>query len=250
MRILIIITLLLLTQKSFAQSVNGQIVDYLTKFPVENAIVIYGNQTLITSSSGKFSFIKKPSNQIVQVKKLGFEDYQFDLKNHFKDIIIYLKPSSINLNDVLVLSKRNYITDSIKLREDYATIFAYKAPTIKDVLVKKGLRYPTFGSNLVSNSTSSIISFDLLQTLSLLTKNKSSISKLQKVQLQQEETNYINHRFDKENIKQITQLDGDSLLNFIETYRPSPTEIKKMNDYQILLYIKKSYNEFIKPKKD
>ncbi|MFC3561817.1 hypothetical protein [Pedobacter jamesrossensis] len=184
------------------------------------------------------------------MKKLGYEDYEINLNNNFKDITIYLKPSAINLNDVLILSKRDYLNDSLKMRKDYANVFAFKAPTIKDMVVEKGWRYPTVGYNLVSNSTSSIVSFDILKTIGLLTKNKSSISKLQKVQLRDEEMNYVNHRFDAEKIASITKLEGDSLQNFIRIYRPSATEIRKMNDYQILMYIKKNYVEFIKPNKD
>lgn len=39
---------------------------------------------------------------------------------------------------------------------------------------------------------------------------------------------------------------GDSLQNFMNAYRPSIEEVKQMTDYQLLLYIKKSYDEFIK----
>ena len=138
----------------------------------------------------------------------------------------------------------------MQIREDFAKVFAYKDPTIKDVLVKKGLRYKTQGSNLVSNSTSSILSLDILRTIGLLTKNKNSLSKLKKVQLKDEETNYINNRFSPEKISSITKLEDDSLNNFIEKYRPSAAEIRKMNDYEILMYVKRSYVDFIKPNKD
>ncbi|MCZ4224435.1 hypothetical protein [Pedobacter rhodius] len=250
MRIFFILTLILISGKISAQQINGQVLDYTSKLPVDNVVIIYGTQTIITTGSGKFSFQKKSSPDIIKVKKLGYQDYDLNLSNNFKDITIYLKQSSINLNDVLILPKRDYLADSLKLRKDYATIFAYKAPGVKDMLVEKGWRYPTFGSNLVSNSTSSIISLDVLKTIGLLTKNKSSISKLQKVQLKDEESNYINHRFDVEKIASITKLEGDSLQSFIQKYRPSATEIRKMNDYQLLMYVKKSYTEFIKPNKD
>lgn len=250
MRIFFILSLILLSNKIFAQKVNGQILDYSSKLPVESVIVTYGTQIIITSIDGKFSFQKSPSVKIVQLKKLGYEDYQLNLNNIFKDLTIYLRSSVINLNDVLILSKRDYLADSLKMRKDFANVFAYKAPTIKDVVVEKGWRYPTVGYNLVSNSTSSILSFDVLKTIGLLTKNKSSISKLQKAQLKDEETNYVNRRFDREKITSITKLEGDSLQSFIQKHKPSAIEIKKMNDYQLLMYVKKCYSEFIKPNKD
>lgn len=250
MRILFILSLIIFSNKVFAQKLNGQVLDYSSKLPLENVIVTYGTQTIITSGDGKFSFQKSTSLEIVRLKKLEYEDYEFNLNNTFKDITIYLKLPAINLNDVLILSKRDYLSDSLKMRKDYANVFAYKAPTIKNILVEKGGRYPTVGYNLVSNSTSSIISFDILKTIGLITKSKSSISKLQKVQLKDEETNYINNRFGVKKISLITKLEGDSLQSFIQKYKPSVIEIKKMNDYQLLMYVKKSYAEFIRPNKD
>ena len=73
---------------------------------------------------------------------------------------------------------------------------------------------------------------------------------MQKVQLKEEENNYVNHRFDAEKISVITKLEGDSLQTFIRKYRPTAAEIRKMNDYQILMYVKRSYSLFIKPNKD
>ena len=250
MKIYLLFLLVIITSKISAQQINGQVLDYSTKLPVDNVVITYGTQTIITTSTGKFSFQKNASIEILGLKKLGYQDYDLNLNSNFKDFTVYLRPSSINLDDVRIFSKRDYLADSIKMRKEFANVFAYKAPDIKDVVVKKGLRYPTFGSNLVSNSTSSIVSFDVLKTIGLLTKNKSSISKLKKVQLKAEETKYIDHRFDAEKIASITKLEGDSLQSFIRKYRPSVTEIRKMNDYQILMYVKKSYTEFIKPNKD
>ncbi|WP_316850140.1 hypothetical protein [Pedobacter agri] len=251
MRYLFIITLIITSNQLFAQQqINGQVLDHLSKLPVENAVITYGNQVNITSGTGKFSFSRNASAQMIKIKKLGYEDYELNLNNNFKDVVVLLKSTVFSLDDVTIYSKRDYLKDSLQMREDFAKVFAYEAPTIKDVLVKKGLRYPTFGSNLVSNSTSSILSFDVLKTIGLLNKNQSSISKLKKVQLKDEETNYINNRFSPEKINAITKLEDDLLQSFIDRYRPSSAEIRKMNDYEILMYVKKSYAEFVKSNKD
>ncbi|RZK20647.1 MAG: hypothetical protein EOO86_03730 [Pedobacter sp.] len=251
MRYLFIITLIITSNQLFAQQqINGQLLDHISKLPIENAVITYGNKVNITSSTGKFSFSKNASVQLIKIKKLGYEDYELNLNQNFKDLVIMLKSTVYNLNDVTIYAKRDYLKDSLQIREDFAKVFAYKVPTIKDVLVEKGLRYPTFGSNLVSNSTSSIVSLDVLKTVGLLGKNKSSISKLKKVQLQDEEANYINHRFSPEKISSITKLEDDSLKSFIDKYRPSSIEIRQMNDYEILIYVKKSFTEFVKPNKD
>ncbi|WP_316806015.1 hypothetical protein [Pedobacter agri] len=251
MRYLFIIALIITSSQLLAQQqINGQILDQVSKLPVENVVITYGNQVNITSATGKFSFARNPSVQLIKIKKLGYEDFDLNLNNNFKDLVILLKPAAINLADITIYSKRDYLKDSLQIRADFAKVFAYKAPTIKDIVVKKGLRYPTFGSNLVSNSTSSILSLDILKTVGLLNKNKSSISKLKKVQLKDEGTNYINNRFSPEKINSITKLAEDSLQQFIDKYRPTLPEIRKMNDYEILMYVKRSYVEFIKSNKE
>ncbi|RNL55172.1 hypothetical protein [Pedobacter jejuensis] len=202
---------------------------------------------LITGADGRFKLEKIPSISTVKIKKLGYDEYDLNLNSSLPDLNVYLQATSIDLNDVTILSKRDYVADSLKMRADNEQVFAYKAPTLEDVLVQKGWQYPTIGYNLVSNSTTSIVSLDVLKTVGLITKNKSSISKLQKVELNDEETTYVNRRFDAKKIAGITKLEGDSLKNFIKQYKPSATEVRKMNDYQILLYVKKSYREFIKP---
>ena len=242
--------LIIISNRLFSQQISGQVLDDISRIPIENAVVKYGNEVSITSSTGKFSFPKNPAIQILKINKLGYEEKELSLINNFKDVIVLLRSVAINLNDVTIYSKRDYLKDSLQIREDFAKVFAYKDPSIKDVLVKKGLRYKTPGSNLVSNSTSSILSLDVLRTIGLLTKNKNSLSKLKKVQLKDEETNYINNRFSPEKINAITKLEDDSLNNFIEIYRPSAAEIRKMNDYEILMYVKRSYVDFINPNKD
>jgi len=251
MKYLVIFSLIITSSQLFAQQqINGQVLDFGSKLPVENAIVRYGDQVAISSNTGKFSLTLKPSVKEIKISKMGYDDQLLSLNNNFKDLIIFLRPVAINLNDITIYSKRDYLKDSLQLRRDFANVFAYQAPTIKDVLVQKGLRYQTPGSNLVSNSTSSILSLDVLKTVGLLTKNKSSLSKLKKVQLKDEETNYINNRFSAEKINAITKLEGDSLQRFIEEYRPNVELVRKMNDYEMLMYIKRSYDAFIKPNKD
>ena len=49
---------------------------------------------------------------------------------------------------------------------------------------------------------------------------------------------------------EITHLKGDSLQTFMDKYRPSVADAKTMTDYEVMLYIKKCYGEFIKPQED
>jgi hypothetical protein len=154
--------------------------------------------------------------------------------------------NAMMLNEVKIKGTKDYKVDSINRRAEYASIFNYKAPTIMDVFIKKSPEKPSQYSAFQS-STSSIASISVLPLIGLLTKNKSSISKLQKNLLKEEEARLLDNRFSKEKVTAITSLKGDSLENFMEAYRPGVERTLEMNDYEMLLYIKKSYGVYIKP---
>ena len=60
-----------------------------------------------------------------------------------------------------------------------------------------------------------------------------------------EENTYVDRTFSKQRITELTNLKGDSLLNFMDDYRPTISQAKKMTDYDMVIYIKKSYADFI-----
>lgn len=155
--------------------------------------------------------------------------------------------TSIILKPVNIRGRRDYKLDSISRRREYARVFAYEDPSFKDLFITKtptkNYQYQPFQS-----STSSIVGVDVLSAISFLTKKKNPISKLQKKLLQEENEKYVAQAFSEERVRSLTSLQGDSLQTFIDRYRPSAGLITQMNDYELLLYIKKSYKEFINNK--
>ena len=91
-----------------------------------------------------------------------------------------------------------------------------------------------------------LVNVNLLSVISLLSKNKAPETKLQQTLLQDKGNNYVDQRFSKQKIATVTSLKGDSLADFISMYRPTISQTKKMTDYQMILYIKKSYADFMK----
>ena len=89
------------------------------------------------------------------------------------------------------------------------------------------------------------MSVNVLAVASLLSKNKDHTTKLQQILLNDEETTYVDRRFSKEKITSLTNLKGDSLLDFMADYRPAIKAIKKMTDYDLIKYIRSSYREFM-----
>lgn len=151
----------------------------------------------------------------------------------------------ILLDEIIVTSKKDYLTDSLSLRKQYASLFNPKNPSWKDFFSsnnyfdKAPLPY-----NRATNTTSSIISLNVLSLINFLGKNKSPETKLQKQLMHEEQVRYLDHVFSSERIQKTTGLQGDSLSFFIQRYRPSKEEIIKMSEYDILSYIKESFKSY------
>ena len=74
---------------------------------------------------------------------------------------------------------------------------------------------------------------------------------LQQRLLIEEQDKYINHRFTKRLIKQLTPLDGKALDSFINIYRPNYDVMLMMNDLELGYYVEQCYKDFShQPKPD
>ncbi|NNU33947.1 hypothetical protein HK413_06895 [Mucilaginibacter sp. S1162] len=111
-----------------------------------------------------------------------------------------------------------------------------------DIFVKRSI----YERSNRPNNTSELVTINFLQVMRLFGKHKDKTTKLQRTLLQDEEETYISGRFSKEKIKSITHLSDDSVRIFMIRYRPAKTKVEKMNDYDMLLYIRKCYADFKK----
>jgi hypothetical protein len=64
--------------------------------------------------------------------------------------------------------------------------------------------------------------------------------------LQQERDKYIDHRFNKGLVRQLTSLSGNELDSFMLIYRPSYSFSQSAGDYEFHKYIKDSGERFKK----
>jgi hypothetical protein len=250
MRQTLIIILVFFSTNLFAQNVNGYVIDSVTRLPIANAQVNTKSSTVLTNEAGKFNIGNVSIGDRVSFRLMGYETYELVVKKEMLNaaINIELQSKSINLREVKINTSRNYKKDSLNLRKEYASAFNYQDPKFTDAFIKVDPNYKSPHTNINPNSTASILKLNVLQIVGLIVKNKTPISKLRQTLLKEEEENYIDHIFSKSKIEASTFLKGDSLQNFIHRYRPTYVEAKKMNEYQAILYIKKSYTEFIKQK--
>ena len=232
----------------FAQDLKGTVIDKITDKPIANASVISLHGIATTYNDGIFSLKNVYPGDSITVSCIGYKTYKMGISLATpRTITIYLQQSNILLRSVVVKAKHDPKIDSIRLRKQFAAVFDYKAPTFYDMFVKiDPYKYVYNDYIFATNSTASLVSVNVLSVLALLNKNKDQTTKLQKTLLNDEETQYVDRRFSKEKITGLTNLKGDSLLDFMADYRPAIKQVKKMTDYDMVEYIKNSYGEFIK----
>jgi hypothetical protein len=117
----------------------------------------------------------------------------------------------------------------------FAKSFNASAPKLKDIVrVSKGL-----GPLPIAGVT--IIPSELIRAISY---KSSRQYKFKKRLLTDEDDKYVDSRFDKDLVSEITKLQNDSLSIFMDKYRPAAGVLKKMTSYDVMIYIKKSLQSF------
>jgi len=145
---------------------------------------------------------------------------------------------SIQINIMVLkgvtVSPRNYRLDSIQNRRDYAKIFNYEKPKLKAT---------TSGpANEVG------VGFDLDEIIRMFQfrRNKNMLQFQQRL-VQQEQDKFIDHRFNKQLVRRLTNLTGEALDSFMVMYRPTYEFAMLTSDYDFQSYIKKCYEQFKPP---
>ncbi|MFC6102026.1 hypothetical protein [Olivibacter domesticus] len=177
-----------------------------------------------------------------QTKLVPYKTFEFDTLSNGPIVSRYLdtlqnKQKTILLNEVNIYSRPTYKTDSLSLRKDFSPVFNYRRPTFTSI-------FSNTSSARSANSTSSILTLDVLRVVSLFGKKKDKTYKLQQLLIEEEKERYIDHIFSKSEIKKLTHLTDDSLTLFIEQYRAGIYPLE--DQYNRLMYIKKSLAEFKK----
>lgn len=249
MKQLLILSLLVLSTKVFAQNVNGKVIDSITKLSISNAQINNKGATVFTNDDGKFTLINVAIGDQISFRILGYETLELKINGDMFNqmLIATLKPQSIDLKEVKIKTNRNYRKDSLDLRKEYASAFNYKAPKLTDAFIKVDPNHKSPHANINPNSTASILKLNILQLASLIGKNKAPSSKLKQTLIRDEQENYIDQKFSKSKVEGIVDIKADSLQMFMQRYRPTYKEARQMNEYEIILYIKRCYVDFLKP---
>jgi hypothetical protein len=224
----------LLAMPGHAQfKVKGTVYDSSRLYPLESVTVLStGGKGTFTDSTGNyelgvnekdsiwFSYLGKPTIKYPVVKMN--DPLHFDISLHVNVTV---------LKGVTVMP-RNYRLDSIQNRLDYAKGFDYERPKLR----------PTMGGGAGGVG----VGFDLDEIIRMFQfrKNKNML-RFQERLLEQERDKFIDHRFNKQLVRRLTNLSDEKLDSFMVLYRPSYEFTLVTTDYEFQSYIKICYEQFV-----
>jgi hypothetical protein len=241
----LVISFIFLFNECKSQVLKGIVYDQITKQSVNNALIKIGNKVSLSNNDGYFSINSFSINDTLKIKALNYKMFEKALQNlYIKDTLkLFLIKDALELKEVLVSAKRDFLRDSVNFRSNYSSIFNYQYQPLKDFIV-----YRDFTSKIPSfkgQSANNIAVVNLLSLVNLLSSKKEPVSKLQQTLLNEEGQHFIDRRFSKQLVQQQTGLKGDSLFIFMNKYKPDAIKLKGMNEYTLGLYLKESFKEFI-----
>ena len=230
------ILLVLIGGMSRAQSiVSGNVFDSTKMIPVKGVRVnSTGGSMSFTDSTGHYRILVKANDSIFfffrnkstmrfpveKIKNPG----QFDISLQIR---IYDKYKT--MQEVVVYS-RNYRYDSLQHREEYARVFNYEKPGIGSV-------------SPVGLGGAAGMDLDAFIDMFRFRKKKSMLS-FQRRLIAEEQEKYVDYRFSKKIVRQLTKLDGTVLDSFMHMYRPSYDFAAGTTDVQFYQYILDASHEF------
>jgi hypothetical protein len=212
--------------------VKGTVYDSSRIYPLEAVTVL--------STAGKGTFTNGMGNYEIDVGEkdsiwfsyLGKPTIKFPVLKmndplHF-DIALHI---NVTVLKGVTVMPRNYRLDSIQNRRDYAKVFDYEKPKLR----------PTMGGGAGGVG----VGFDLDELIRMFQFRKNrNMLKFQERLIDQEHDKFIDHRFNKQLVRRLTNLTNENLDSFMVMYRPTYQFTLLASDYEFQSYIKRCYEYF------
>jgi hypothetical protein len=214
---------------------RGTVYDSSRAYPLESVSVMStaGTGTL-TSATGAyeisvtekdsvwFSYQGKPTTKFPVQKITDLTRFDISLRVPVKSL------------KEIVIKPRNYRTDSIQNRIDYAKAFNFRRPNLESMT-----SIGPMGAGIDINELIRVFQFR---------KNKS-MERFRQRLIEEEQQKFINHKFTKALVRRLTGFENDDLEKFMAAYRPTYEFTLLASDYDFQFYIKEAarlYKESVK----
>ncbi len=218
-------------QETFAQvRLSGMVADQDTKTGLP-FVSIVNKRTMtgtLSNESGRF-YIEAVPGDTLEFSMLSYTPKMLLVPGMSSSQDVYMQKRLFELQGVNVRGK-NYRNDSLALRDEYGRYFDYRKPGAMDVL-------KTLPANPIT-------------ALSYLVPSKVRKRKEQfhEQLVYWEKEKFIDYRYSPELVGRMTKLQSPELDSFMYKYRPGYQFLNSASDYDLLLYIKQSFEEYQKQK--
>jgi hypothetical protein len=207
--------------------VTGKVIDRSTRRPVIDASVSLGSIRVSTDHKGEFEIWTSLHQQdTLSVASLTHDSVVTIVRpgDNVRSLTIELPPRSVVLEDVRIVVSPGYKADSLITREQFAKIFNYDAPRVIEAF--------------------SLTSINVAMLYEALSKEKKLKVRLQNRLREDEEYKMSQQRYSKRLVAQLTRLEGEELDRFYFDNEPPVDFTLEANDYDLIQYIKRRYEEY------
>ena len=222
-------------QASGQITIRGTVYNMYRTKPLDAvSVVSTSGRGAVTDSNGYYMLLVNEKDSI-SFSYLGRTTVKFPVSsintaNNF-DIALHVDPTELR---PVRIAPRNYHTDSLRNRQDYAKVFDFSKP----------------GLSLTSPSSGLGVGLDLDELINVFRfKRTRRMLAFQRRLVEEEHDKYIDHRFNRSIVKKITRLDGEDLDSLMIRYRPSYEFTISTTDYEFYDYIKLAGREYRQNKK-
>ena len=232
-RILVYILLLCSVQELFSQDkqIQGIVFDRDSKQRLSRVYIYNTTTNKGFYNNAKGEFTSKASEGDILVAALpGYLVDTIRVKSQ-STVLFYLKRNSILLREVTIRDSTLSPQDRLERnREAYQD--AYRKGDTKDMLQIGG-----------ANGTGGVgLGIDALW--SLLSREGKNARYLQKIIERDYHDQMIRYRYTPRLVSKVTGLSNETLSDFMEQYRPSYNFVVAANDYELIEFIKSSFQRY------
>ncbi len=212
----------LLPDAVLAQVMEGVTLDVETGKPVDDVLItnVHLDKRVLSGKDGKFS-IDAASGQLVEFKKEGYKVYRLRLPQgkSFPFFKMSMQRYDASVPQFENMAAPDYKTDSLK----YALLYKNELEKPRMSAVE-AMQHP----------------------FSAMSKKNRQVWAFQVEYARFQEQKFIDYTFNDNLIASVTGLTGDSLRNYKQMFRPTYTQLRAMNEYTFLNYVKRTVTVYRK----